>query len=254
MKHSFAIIAYKDSAYLEDCILSLLSQSVKSKIYISTSTPSEYISALAQKYDLDVFLNLLSKGIASDWSFAYNKAKTKYVTLAHQDDIYAKDYTKECLKHAESLEHEGSLAGNLITFTDYSELVDGVERNNSLLLFIKKILLLVFGVKNSLYFGSVIPCPSVMYNKENIGEFSFNDKFSINLDWEAWIRLSEKGEFTFVNKRLMSHRIHPEAETSKGIKDNRRKNEDKILFTKLWGKTLGPVVSKIYSLSYLLNK
>jgi glycosyltransferase involved in cell wall biosynthesis len=248
MKHSFAIIAYKDSPYLEDCILSLLSQSVKSKIYVSTSTPSEYIDALSQKYDLEVFVNPLSKGIADDWSFAYNKAKTKYVTLAHQDDIYSKNYTKECLKRAEGL------AVNLITFTDYSELVDGVERNNSILLFIKKVLLLVLGVKGSLYFGSVIPCPSVMYNKLNIGEFYFNDKFSINLDWEAWIRLSDKGEFCFVNKRLMSHRIHSGAETSKGIKDNRRKNEDRILFTKLWGKTLGSMVSKIYSLSYLLNK
>ena len=38
--HIFIILAYKQSQYLEDCIDSLLNQTIKSKIIITTSTPS----------------------------------------------------------------------------------------------------------------------------------------------------------------------------------------------------------------------
>ena len=39
-KHTFVICAYKESAYLEECILSLKQQTVKSNIIMITSTPN----------------------------------------------------------------------------------------------------------------------------------------------------------------------------------------------------------------------
>ena len=50
--HSFAILAYKDSPFIEECILSLINQTVKSDIYIATSTPSEFLTQLAEKFEL----------------------------------------------------------------------------------------------------------------------------------------------------------------------------------------------------------
>ena len=41
--HTFAICAYKESPYLESCIKSVLNQSVKTKVAISTGTPNDYI-------------------------------------------------------------------------------------------------------------------------------------------------------------------------------------------------------------------
>ena len=38
-KHSFAVMAYKNSPYLADCLDSLKSQTVRREIYITTSTP-----------------------------------------------------------------------------------------------------------------------------------------------------------------------------------------------------------------------
>ena len=32
--------------------------------------------------------------IKDDWNYAYNLASTDYVTVAHQDDVYHKDYVK----------------------------------------------------------------------------------------------------------------------------------------------------------------
>ena len=41
--HTFAICAYKESPYLEECIKSLKNQTIKSNILIATSTPTDYI-------------------------------------------------------------------------------------------------------------------------------------------------------------------------------------------------------------------
>ena len=45
--HTFVILAYKESDDLEDCIKSVLKQSVKSNVVIATSTPNDFITDLA---------------------------------------------------------------------------------------------------------------------------------------------------------------------------------------------------------------
>lgn len=82
--HTFAICAYKESPYLEECIQSLMNQTVKSDILIATATPSKYIDDIAAKYNLKVYVNHGEHGITQDWNFAYSKAETDYVTIAHQ--------------------------------------------------------------------------------------------------------------------------------------------------------------------------
>lgn len=62
-KHVFAVCAYKDSPYLEQCIRSLKAQTVPSHIIICTSTPSSYIDRLAWKYGLQVCVRQGESGI-----------------------------------------------------------------------------------------------------------------------------------------------------------------------------------------------
>ena len=259
--HTFTILAYKQSPHLEDCINSLLSQTIKSKIVITTSTPSSYLEEISNRYNIPLYINPKQNGIVSDWNFAYNTAKTKYVTLAHQDDVYDKNYLQKCLRITKNN------IDNLITFTGYNELKGNEIVSNNLLQIIKRILLLPFLFKNSLrtiffkksilLFGSPIPCPSVMYNKVNLekSNFQFGDEYSINMDWNAWIELAEiKGSFIYTGDNLMSHRIHSESETSKGLEDNRRRDEDIKIFKKLWkNKTIATMIAKLYSLSYKSN-
>ena len=91
-EHTFAVCAYKESPYLEECIESLKGQSVRSNILIATSTPNEYIKNIAEKNNIPYFINEGEGGITQDWNFAYSSAESKYITIAHQDDIYEKDY------------------------------------------------------------------------------------------------------------------------------------------------------------------
>lgn len=95
MSHTFAICAYKDSPYLDVCIHSLKKQSVKSKIILCTSTPSPFLEAMAKIHDIPLYVRNGKSDIQDDWNFAYEKADTRLVTIAHQDDCYHRDYAAE---------------------------------------------------------------------------------------------------------------------------------------------------------------
>jgi GT2 family glycosyltransferase len=55
--HTFVICAYKESAFLEECIESLEKQNKKSKILLATSTPNDYIKDIARRHGLEVNVN-----------------------------------------------------------------------------------------------------------------------------------------------------------------------------------------------------
>ena len=69
--HTFAICAYKESPYLEECILSLKNQTVKSNIIMATSTPNEWIQGLAEKYEIPLYINTGEGGIAQDFGLPH---------------------------------------------------------------------------------------------------------------------------------------------------------------------------------------
>jgi hypothetical protein len=74
------------------------------------------------------------------------------------------------------------------------------------------------------------------------------------MDWKAWYDLAQKaGSFIWVKKALVSHRIYAESETSQGIAENRRQNEDKKIFEMIWPAFFASILAKIYSLSYKNN-
>ena len=97
--HAFAVCAYKDSPYLEACFRSLLKQSVRSEIIICTSTPSPFIEKMADKYQIPLFIRQGKSNIREDWNFAFDMAESRFVTIAHQDDLYQKDYVKRLLEN-----------------------------------------------------------------------------------------------------------------------------------------------------------
>ena len=98
LKHTFIILAYKESDDLEECIKSVLTQSVKSNVLITTSTPNDYIMDLASSYSLGVMVNDAKSNKGSDYNFSLNTIDSELITIAHQDDLYNRNYTKEILK------------------------------------------------------------------------------------------------------------------------------------------------------------
>lgn len=255
-RHTFTVLAYQSSPYLEACLLSLQEQTVKSDIIIFTSTPTLFLKQISKKFHIPLMVNKNSNGIASDWSYAYNSCNTEYVTLVHQDDIYLPEYTESCLSAAQ----KGGYEDSLIIFTDYKELIGRKTRGFGPKLFIKRALLSAFLFKERisssflrrfmLSFGTPIQCSSVTYHKRKIGDFKFSQDLCCIMDWDAWLRLSRvRGSFIYVKRKLMIHRIHRGSQSSRQIKNKVRMKEEKLIFERLWPKPFAEYLSTVYSLA-----
>lgn len=256
--HTFVLCAYKESPYLEKCVLSLLNQRVRSRIIISTSTPNAHIKDVSSKYDLSLFVNEGEAGISHDWNCAVAHCETSLVTIAHQDDIYLPDYSMRMLEMMNSCDLP------LIFFSNYGELRDNQDVDDSALLAIKRYLLrdirktgCIDSIKRKralLSFGCSICCPSVTFNTGALPTPLFLDNMKSNLDWEAWERFSKlEGSFVYSDDILVRHRIHSGSETSVLIKDDTRSAEDLKMLCKFWPKPIACIINHAYSLAMRSN-
>lgn len=257
--HTFVIPAFGESLFLEQCIQSLNNQTFKSKIIICTSTPSVYLSSLAEKYKLPYYIHD-EKGIAGDWNFALSKVTTPLATIAHQDDIYEPSYAEYVINAM----NDDKSGNTLIAFTDYYDLINEKKISTSINSIVKKTLLWpfllnanikrVFFKKILLAFGDPICCPSVTFNLDKLSNFSFSPQYSCVLDWYAWYQLAEqKGGFCFINKKLTGHRIHPESETTNQLSKGIRGKEESAMFKMIWGDRFGNLLSWVYAGSHIHN-
>lgn len=256
--HTFIICAYGESPYLEDCIRSLFAQEVRSNICIATSTPCGHIYDLAQRYGLQLYVNAEQGGIGADWNFAYARGRTLYRTIAHQDDVYFPGYTQSISRAVKDAERP------LIFFTDYWELRGKEYIKGNALLRIKRLMLTplrgrgfqrnIWVRRRILSMGSPICCPSVTFASGALPEVLFTPGFRASLDWEAWERFSKmQGDFIYIPKPLMAHRIHGESETSAAIQGNVRSREDLAMYEKFWPSWMAKFLQEIYMASEKSN-
>jgi hypothetical protein len=255
-RHTFVVVAYGDSPHLDECLTSVVNQKAASSVVVATSTPSEHIVACAARHRVRVACNPEKKGIASDWNFGLQQAPLGLVTLAHQDDVYDAEFA------AQTLELFGRRPDATLCFTGYEEISRGKRVRNSRVLRTKEVLTwLVIGRRRViderwrrrllLSFGSLIPCPSVTFNLDRLGEFGFSEDFSINLDWDAWWRLhSEDAPFLRVPHILMAHRVGDGTETTEGKRDGRRQREDARMFERVWPAPVAALLSLLYRSGY----
>ena len=257
--HTFVICAYKESPYLAECIESLMDQSLKSRVIMVTSTPCEYLKGMAERYHIPLYVNPGKPGITEDWNYGLSLVETKLATIAHQDDIYCPDYTETMINNLKYIKKP------ILLFSDYGELRNGrkvaVNRN----LRIKKLMLLPLrpGIARRsrlirrfiLSFGDPICCPSVMYAMRNINLPLFENHYSCSEDWEAWEKLSkESGDFIYIPKILMYHRIHEESTTTKALTEGSRINENYEMYRKFWPAPVAGMLNKWYTRSEESNE
>lgn len=259
--HTFAILAYKESPYLEDCIKSVMAQTVKGKVIICTSTPNEHIEGLAKRYGVPILINENYRGIGADWNFAYGQAKTPLVTLVHQDDIYERTFLEK------TLEQLSSAGSPLIAFTDYYEIQGSriVTHEDFINLRIKKIMLSPLRIgkiqsvrwirRRMLSLADPVCCPSVTYVKENLPYKLFDEDLSGSVDWAAWEMISRRdGDFVYIPEMLMGHRMYTGSSTLELIRSGRRKKEDYEVLRRFWPDPIAKAINEIYSQSQRKRK
>ena len=229
MKHTFVILAYNISDDLEECIKSVINQSVKSNIVIATSTPNDYIIDLASEYSLGVMINKAKSNKGRDYNFAINSFDTELVTIAHQDDLYDRNYTKEI----QNCYNKNKTA--TIIFTDNYEIYVDKKIKNSKKLFWKRYFLLPLKFslfQNKKYFklrslrrDKYICTSSITFVKKNISENIFPTNLKYDNDWQGLIDLAKKDtRFVYLKKKLVGYRVGEKKDNK--IKD---KEDAKIL-------------------------
>lgn len=255
--HTFAVCAYKDSLYLEECIRSLKGQTVPTNIILCTSTPSPYIQDLAEKYEIPVYVREGKSDIRDDWNFAYDTAKTQFVTIAHQDDVYGKDYTKVLL---EKIRRYPDLS---IFFCSYITLTGSRPDPKARTARVKQLLCLPVSLtgladrrwlkKSCLCLGNSISCPMVTYNKNMVGQTVFQSELKYALDWETFYRIAQMpGRFVYERKPQGFYRVHADATSAKFITEKtwRKEAEDEEMFRHFWPDWLVKIIMKAYKKSY----
>lgn len=250
-RHIFAVSAYKKSPYLRACIKSLLAQSVKSDIIICTSTPNSYIKDIADEFNIRLYIRQGIPCMAKDWNFACKKAGKGLVTIAHQDDLYCKDYVKTLLFMKERYPDMGLFTTASIIIKGGS-LIDFGEAN-----IIKKILRLplrlkwfshtLFIKRLSISFGNPVICPSCTYDKDIYGDLYFNPTYNFVLDWDMLLRLSsKKGRWICIEKPLIMYRIHDDSATKRSIADSSRTAEESVMFDRLLPYPVSQIIKRAY--------
>ena len=252
--HVFALCAYGESPYLEECLQSLESQEVKTRIILATSTPSAYLEKITEKHGVPLYVNPEKKGIGADWNYALKMAGGKLTTIAHQDDLYEPGYTERMLADMNQAKDP------ILWFCDYAELRNGETVTDNRNLKIKQIMLMPlraralqgsrFIRRRILSLGSPIGCPAVTYVQEKVGENPFSTEMKVSLDWDQWERLSRKrGDFVYCRNCLMSHRIHGDSATTALIADNARNREDLEMFQRFWPEGIARFLAGRYAKS-----
>lgn len=254
-KHVYAVCAYKDSPYLERCIRSLKAQTAPSPIIICTSTPSPYMDRMAWKYGLQVYVRQGKSNIRDDWNFAYSMADAELVTIAHQDDMYHREYGV-CLMDAYR-----KYPDMTVFTTDYVIVKNGRLITGDAMLWIKRILRLPlrFPVMNdrtwvkklALILGNPICCPATTYQKKALGEPLVDSKYQFALDWDNMVRLAgEPGRFICAERPLLYYRVHEDAATKACIADNRREQEEREMFRCFWPGPVADLIMGFYKTAY----
>ena len=254
IKHAFVVCAYKESEYLEECVKSLIDQTVKSPIAIATSTPNDHISSIADKYSLPVYVRNGKSDIQDDWNFAAQQLESEWITIAHQDDVYDKRYVEVLTAKIDKM------PSAVMAMTDYRPIIHGKisdDRNCRIKRFLRwplKFRLLAqsrFVRVRTLSHGNCMCCPSVSYHRSVIDGPIFTSDLKFSLDWDTFLKFAKmKGGFAYAPKPLTYYRIHNEATTMDFIRNNTRVTEDGIMFRKFWPDFIVKILLVFYRKSY----
>ncbi len=249
--HVFAVCAYEDSPYLESCVRSLLRQSIRTDIIVCTSTPNAHIERMAERYHLPLYVREGESRIGDDWNFAYEKADARFVTIAHQDDLYHPEYTRYLCR---AIERYPDMT---LFSTDCLIIRGGKIKRAGISGFIKRLLRLplrihafagrTFFKKAALCLGNPIICPSCAYNKEKLGKPLFSPDTGFVLDWDNLWRMADKpGRFICEEKPLLAYRMHADSQTEKQIESSARFAEEEAMFEKIWPKGISAFIMRFY--------
>lgn len=250
--HAFVVLAYGESPFLLGCLESLAGQG--SRAVVTTSTPCAHIDSAARRQGVPLIVNADQRGIGADWNFGLHATDARYVTLVHQDDLYRPGFADRSLAAL-------SRWDAALCFTGYQQIDDHGRPVSSKVSRVQHLIEAVTlggtrapgpgRMRAFLSFGNPLPCSSVTFDRAKLSDFRFATDLASNLDWEAWIRLTQAGvRFSRDPERLIGRRRNPHTATSRLIASGQRQAEDLVMFRRLWPRPLSDLIALAYRAGY----
>ncbi len=259
-KHTFAVCAYGESPYLKACVESLLPMREEgSGLILCTSSDCEFLRGIAAEYGIPYYVNPEGGGLGRDWNFALKTAAeetgAELVTIAHQDDVYRKDYLRELRKSVLRWGDASVFSTRCRNIDEngrrYIGRSERVKRILRLPLRLRCLNGTVFGKRLTLRFGNSIVCPSCTYDLSLTGRDLFRENFRFVADWDALLRISGMpGRFVCTEKELLSYRIHQGSATKANIENHNREKEEMFMFSRMWPRPVAVLLMMLYRTSY----
>ena len=204
-KVSVCILTWNHVNYIEQCLLSLNSQTFQDfeVLYLDNiSTDGTYEKALeilaSSQFSYRVFKNESPQSIPVNLNKLIKEAKGKYVALISGDDWFTPNCLFEKYKYFESVQNVGLLfSGGWYYYED----TGAMEELNTSKFSKGKVFELLL-VENFVF------APGIFLNKkifETVGSFDENLKIE---DYDMWLRVAMKYEIDFIDKPLVYYRRH----------------------------------------------
>ncbi len=235
---------YNGARFLAAALRSLLEQTFADYAILCVDDASTDDSvAVAGSFSgdrLHVLRNERRLGLAGNWNRAFALATTPYLVIAHQDDVYDRQYLSAVLallvSHPQAfIAHTGARyvddSGTAIDSAAASYKQSFWPRDEPYERPAAEELRI-------LQRGNYLACPSVIYRMSAVQRLGpFNEELQFVTDWEYWIRGLSAG-FTIAGSReqLVSLRRHTASATAEAESSLRRYDEELALLTSMAGK------------------
>lgn len=232
-----AIPVFNGARFLDRTIESLLAQTHRELTIVclddGSTDKSVEIARSFRDERLSVICNETRLGLAGNWNAAFANAKTPYLVIAHQDDVYEPPFVEIAAQlldehprafaaHTRATyidEHGKAIESAASQFKDrFWPADEPYEREPR-------------QEMRALHDGNYIICPSAMYRMGAVREIGpFNENYRFVTDWEYWLRGLHQG-FTIVgtHARLVQWRRHEDSTTRQEEATLRRYDEELAL-------------------------
>lgn len=262
--HTFAVCAYKDSPYLEECLRSVTSQTVKSEVICCTSTPSSYIRELTARYQVPLYVRDGASNIREDWMFAYGKAQGRFCHDRPSGRPIPQRLCRKAFKAWKKYPDLLLFASDYLTIrmTEKEGEMKAIPEPFNMVWLVKKILRLPqrfhfladrtwIKPEQCLvwqFASAVRPARTI---KNRLGTICSHSEYDFALDWDNLYELAgKKGRFICSEKPLIAYRVHAAATTKACIEDNRRPADEMAMFRKMWPDWMVKILMHFYRKAY----
>ncbi len=238
MTFSVVIPTYNGEKYIEQAVLSVLSQIRQAdEIIVSDDNSSDNTLAICEKYADKIKISTNPQGpsgFVNGWNHAIAKATGDYVAILHQDDLldlYFLSEAEKILKDHPDVLHFFTTCN----YIDEERNITGVSYSE------KKELVRYSGleyVKTYQYVGNphIHRCPGVITHRSIFEKCQYEAAAGHIADDDFFYRVGQYTEVMGLLTPLASYRIHNQSETGKlnNIRLSKRLLDDYIYQVKQW--------------------